>query len=463
MAEITSLSTLVKGSVNLQDYFVVANTTTKKARRLQVNSLFASLSTLGTGSEQLYSGIAQKNQLNFKGIKSGDTGLLTVATVTDNIVLTVLEAGIDLSLCNNSSSGFISTVDLSKASNTLGVAYGGTGLTSFVKGHVLYASDTGTIATTGLTSNGQLLIGNASTGVPNAGTLASADSSITITNSAGGIDLAVAATSSLATTLDCGIYNINLNDGAGNSFVSGDGTAEGIHVDSTGYVFIGDSTPTIPTLTSQVTLGGNATNAITIGNINNYADRTIKFQDASGTNDGLDATIRGADASGTNKIGGDLTVTAGSGTNTTAGGNLSLQGGGNSGSSGKGGALYLQTANASNTQTTALTVAGTTQAISIAKDTTFNSGVNLTMNASGAGAIKPGGGGLHHGAVVHHDTNNTGQTSAVVWGDGDSNDTIKLDLVEAFDLHFLASTSAPTTMYYVWGWTAGITPVTIAD
>ena len=68
-----------------------------------------------------------------------------------------------------------------------------------------------------------------------------------------------------------------------------------------------------------------------------------------------------------------------------------------------------------------------------------------------------------HGAVVHHDTDQTAQTSAVVWGDGDSNDTIKLDLVEAFDLHFLASTAAPTTMYYVWGWTAGATPVTIAD
>jgi hypothetical protein len=64
---------------------------------------------------------------------------------------------------------------------------------------------------------------------------------------------------------------------------------------------------------------------------------------------------------------------------------------------------------------------------------------------------------------VHHDTDQTSQTSAVVWGDGDSNDTLKLDLVEAFDLHFLASTAAPTTTYYVWGWTAGATPVTIAD
>ena len=30
-----------------------------------------------------------------------------------------------------------------------------------------------------------------------------------------------------------------------------------------------------------------------------------------------------------------------------------------------------------------------------------------------------------HGAVVHHDTNQTNQTTSVVYGDGDSNDKIK--------------------------------------
>ena len=34
MAEITSLTKLTKTNVGLQDYFVVANSTTKKARRL---------------------------------------------------------------------------------------------------------------------------------------------------------------------------------------------------------------------------------------------------------------------------------------------------------------------------------------------------------------------------------------------------------------------------------------------
>ena len=538
MAEITSLSKVLKSNVGLEDYFVVANSTTKKARRLQVKSLFASLVTKGTGGESLYSSITQQNQLNFKGIKSGTSSTFTVATTDDNIVLSLVESGIDLNNCNNANSGFLSSVDLSTATNTLGVIYGGSGLSTIVKGHVLYASSADTISTIGLTSNGQLLIGNGTSGTPSVGTLQSADSSITITNSAGAIDLKVASTSSLATTLDCGIYNINLNDSSGDSFISGDGTAEGVHVDSNGYVFIGDSTPTIPTLASQLTLGGNNTIALTIGNVNHYTSRTIKMQDAAGTSGGVHLSIQGADASGTNQIGGNLVLLAGSGTNTTEGGNLTLQGGGNSGTSGKGGNLIFQTATAGNVQTTAMTIAGTTQAIAIAKDTTFASGADLTMNASGAGMIKPGGGGIHqsapvvmanadaaltlaanggrttiipdvsadrvytlpdpttageyyhivgfgalaadghditiqgvnadnttffHGAVVHHDTDNTAQTSAVVWGDGDSNDTIKLDLVEAFDLHFLASTAAPTTTYYVWGWTAGATTVTIAD
>ena len=65
-----------------------------------------------------------------------------------------------------------------------------------------------------------------------------------------------------------------------------------------------------------------------------------------------------------------------------------------------------------------------------------------------------------HGAIIHHDSDQTAQTSAVVWGDGDSNDKIKLDVPEAFDIHFLGKSS---TSWYVWGWSAGATPITIGD
>tara|TARA_B100000287_G_scaffold224349_1_gene211735 strand:- start:1780 stop:2307 length:528 start_codon:yes stop_codon:yes gene_type:complete len=65
-----------------------------------------------------------------------------------------------------------------------------------------------------------------------------------------------------------------------------------------------------------------------------------------------------------------------------------------------------------------------------------------------------------HGAVVHHDTNNTGQTTTVVYADGDSNDKIKLDIPQFFDIHFLGKTSAS---WYVWGHSASDTVISIGD
>ena len=63
-----------------------------------------------------------------------------------------------------------------------------------------------------------------------------------------------------------------------------------------------------------------------------------------------------------------------------------------------------------------------------------------------------------YGAVVHHDTNETGQTSTIVYG-STTDDTITLASGKAFDLHFLATS---TTQYYIWGWSAGDTAITIA-
>ena len=65
-----------------------------------------------------------------------------------------------------------------------------------------------------------------------------------------------------------------------------------------------------------------------------------------------------------------------------------------------------------------------------------------------------------HGAIVHHDTNETGQTTSVVYGDGDSNDKIKLDIPQFFDINFLGKTSSS---WYVWGHSCSDTVITIGD
>lgn len=219
MAEITSLSTIGKDNIGLYDYLVVANKSTKKARKLLAQSLFPTLLTSGSGGESLYISVTNRNQINLKGLTSADTTKLTVTTASNNLVLTILEAGLDLSKMINTTSNFMSSVEFSKGvSGLLGIVNGGTGLSSITKGHVLYANAANTLTTTGLTTHGKLLIGNTTTGYPQAGNITSSDSSITVTNGAGSIDLSVASTSSLATTLNANTYNINLNAAAGTSF-----------------------------------------------------------------------------------------------------------------------------------------------------------------------------------------------------------------------------------------------------
>ena len=94
----------------------------------------------------------------------------------------------------------------------------------------------------------------------------------------------------------------------------------------------------------------------------------------------------------------------------------------------------------------------------------------LNIHMVGAGALAADGHDLsvvtetageefYHGAIIHHDTDQTAQTTSTVWCNGTSEDTIKLDLVEAFDLHFVGRS---TTVWYVYGWTAGATVVTCA-
>ena len=155
-------------------FLLVSNSDTGGSKKLTVESMFPSVSTAGSSSETLYNSatLTNKNQIVFKGIKSGDTGLLTVATTSNNIVLTALEAGIDLSLCNNTTSEFLTGVDFTgTVTGECGVTNGGTGLSTLAKGAVLFANATDTITSATMATNGQLLIGNTTNGYPSVATL----------------------------------------------------------------------------------------------------------------------------------------------------------------------------------------------------------------------------------------------------------------------------------------------------
>jgi hypothetical protein len=321
MSEVANWPVLLKSSVDSNHYLPVTG-----KRRLQVLSLFPSMSTTGIGGQSLYVNITNSNQLNFKGILSSTTGMLSVTTVSNNISLAILPGGIDLDLCDNSTSAFLSSVDLaSDTTGTLAVTNGGTGLATIAKGSILYASADDTLSALAPLSNGQLYVGNAVSGVPTAATI-TAGANVTVTNGNGSITIA-ANLSTLAATLDCDIYGINLNSAAGTSWISGDGTAEGMTIDASGRIFMGDSTPTLPALVSQLTLGGNATYAIGIGNNNNYGARTIKMIDSTSASAGADLTVEGASGGTGNQNGGNVALKAGPGTGSGTGGTAFVIGG----------------------------------------------------------------------------------------------------------------------------------------
>ena len=371
------LQTLAKTSVDSADYLEVANQGTAKIAKLAVSSLFPTFSTTGTGSEDVFINITNKNQLNFKGIKSGDTGLLTVATTSNNIVLTPLEAGIDLSLCDNTISAFLTGVDFTGVLNgECPVAFGGTGLSTIAKGAMLYASATDVIsATAAMSTNGQLLIGNATTGYPSVATL-TAGSNMTITNGAGTITLA-SSLSTLASELDTSTYNINLNTAAGDSWISGAaGQDEGLTVDADGKVFIGEATPT-EFFESALNIKGSIT-------FDPDTAPTIKPKLRAGSA-GVKTTLEGGSASGA--IGGDLDLKAGSSTSGNHnGGTLNLYGGDEAGS-GTAGAIKNFVSNGSGAEVESLTITGG----SANPDVTVGKG-NLVITETSKGIVHTGSG-----------------------------------------------------------------------
>lgn len=385
---IYDLVTVLKTSINDNDYLEISNSVTKKGGKLLASSIFPSLSTTGTGSEDFYISITNKNQLNFKGIKSGDTGLLTVATTTNNIVLTALEAGIDLNECNNATSGFLKTIDFTGTVTGANPAVnGGTGLTTIAKGAILYASADNTIAATAALANGQLFIGNATSGVPSLATLTEG-TNITITNEAGAITIA-ASLATLTANLDCDNNNIDLGTG----WLSGNGTAEGVNINSDGKVFIGEDTPTAA-FVAALNIKGSI-------EFTNNAAPTIKPTATTSTNVGMAVTIEGG--SSESGAAGHLNLTGGTASGAAAGGSVILTGGQDTGGENNG-TIQLKT------YTEGAATAGLTVS-SEGQNVTVNTG-NLIITGTDKGIIHSGSGTVTQ--ATNHTTGVTMNTTSGV-------------------------------------------------
>ena len=134
--------------------------------------------------------------LSFDGgtaVTSIDTDLSSVSGAHDTLVTAkAAKAYAD-------SVGGGGTSDLSDVTNTLAVANGGTGATSLTDGGVLLGSGTGSISSTSVLGNGELLIGDAS-GDPTVATL-TGGTGITVTNGAGSISIAADAAQTQITSV----------------------------------------------------------------------------------------------------------------------------------------------------------------------------------------------------------------------------------------------------------------------
>ena len=369
MAKVTDLTTLAKTSVASTDYLLVTNSSSKQSKKITVETMFPAVSTAGTSSETLYNSatLTNKNQIVFKGLKSGSASNLTVATSSSNLLLTLVESGVDLSLCDNTTSLFMSGVDFTKTvTSQCPVINGGTGLSTIAKGAMLYASAADTIAATAaMSTNGQLLIGNASNGYPSVATLTEGDN-VTISNAAGEIIIA-ASLGTLAANLDCNNNNIDLGTG----WLSGNGTAEGINIDSDGKVFLGEGTPTAAFADTLNIKGGirfTNTDAPTIkptATTNSTAGQSVTIESGSSAAAAAgNLNLTGGTASG-NGAGGSVIVTAGRDTSGTADGTVQLK-------------TYTD-----GTATAGLTVAAETQ------DVAINTG-NLIITAAEKGIVHSG-------------------------------------------------------------------------
>ena len=332
MATITSLSTLAKTSVSANDYLLIANSSVPTNYKFLASDFFPSMSTLGTSSESLFVSVTNKNTLNFKGIKSVSS-LLKVATSSNNITLQFDESLLDLALCDNSTSAFLSSVDLTAdVTGTLPVANGGTGATTLTSNSVVLGNGTSALTALGVATDGQLIVGR--TGLSPVLATLTAGTNVTITNGSGSISIA-ANLSTLAANLNAATYNIY-----GFTWLSGDGANEGIAINSAGKVFAGSSTPTAfytydfnvnqsialngalaqrIELTTSSTPGslGVAASTASVSNVNGGA-MSIEGGGASGTGNGGATTVAGGDAAGSGN-GGNVIIDPGSSGSGTGG------------------------------------------------------------------------------------------------------------------------------------------------
>lgn len=313
ISELTELSASLLGNT---DFVTVANTTLNTNFKVKLADLFSvSLSTPATESFSFIGSVSSSGTIVQKGLVSqsdiitlSETGNIPIDKV---INIDVDLSAVDLSLCDNTNSEFLTEVNVDSVTGTLDVANGGTGKTSFTALSVLTTQDTGdsTIVEKQMDGNGELLIGGSSG--PEVATLTAGDN-ITITNGNGSI--AISSEFVIATqTINMDGYNIDLSNG----WINGDGSSDsGLTFNASNQAYFGNAD------SIYFELDLNVDNGISFSSNGN---RVIQVED--GSNPGY-LRISAQDSTGVNVAGGNLELYAGAGNGSGDGGNMIIATGG---------------------------------------------------------------------------------------------------------------------------------------
>jgi hypothetical protein len=297
-SKISELSLL--SVVGNDDYVVLARTSDSTNYKFKANSLFTSLVEIGHSTPvYLIDGISSTNALSQRGLKS-NSSILTLAVDTlgsdKNVLFDIDESAIDLSLCDNSTSAFLTSTDLTSVTGVLAVADGGTGTTTFKDKAVLITQDSGdpSLTSTQMVNSGELIIGGASG--PAIATL-TAGSNISITNGDGSIS--IASSFSTATSLvDMAGFNIDMDSG----WISDDGTDGGIKFGSD-KIYVGTAANEFSygsvslAVDNGIVLDGGKTHSIFVnGDLTGGILNVSAGDSTGGGNDGGNLYLKGGDA-----------------------------------------------------------------------------------------------------------------------------------------------------------------------
>lgn len=299
-----------------QDYYLyMADLNSGRDIKFKATDFFTIVRSVGIGASLISS--SSFNSVSLKTILSpGDH--INIKDGGNGIELGLKEDAINLNKCNNSISSFISEVDLGSnvGTSTLAMVNGGTGANDQASALNLITNSSG---------------GTANQVIKTDGTSASWEGINSLITAGAGLVWDTKTTPyTLDVTLDDVTFTSNItfnntvtisnqNLGVGTGWISNDGTSEGINIDTTGRIFMGQSAPTAAfdsSNSASLTLAQNLS-------FNSGATRSINMV-APSTGAGDEFQILGSAPGASNQAGGAITLTGGVGSGTGAGGAINL-------------------------------------------------------------------------------------------------------------------------------------------